>query len=112
MAGYLSVRRRPSTPELFASDAGEGSRGEGPCSLEAALVERLEHAEAARRSEEEGVAVIVPQETVRRLKRIAIDAVLPAEDANWLLEFADSLDGEKLPPTERAPSTYPTEVLT
>lgn len=109
MAGYLSVRRRPTAPELFASSP-DGAR---TSPLEQAAREALdEPCRDERPQAREGVAVIVPHETVRRLKRIAVDAVLPAEDANWLLEFADSLDGEKLPPTERAPQGYPAEVLT
>lgn len=75
--------------------------------------ERLEAqfpAEDASPLEEAVRAVaIVPRDAVRRLKRIALDTrcVLTAEDANWLLEFAESLDGEGLPPTERAPQGYP-----
>lgn len=66
------------------------------------------------RASEGADEVIVSNECVKRLRRIAYDTrcVLTCDDANFLATLADALDGEKLPPTERAPLTYPNEVPT
>lgn len=65
-------------------------------------------------AEESERVVSVSKESIKRLRRIAFDTrcVLTCEDANFLVTLADALDGEKLPPTERAPMTYPNEVPT
>lgn len=74
-----------------------------------------DHPPRDERSAQESERVVsVSKESVTRLRRIAFDTrcVLTCEDANFLVTLADALDGEKLPPTERAPLTYPNEVPT
>lgn len=110
MARYLSVRGRPTAPGFFEPNA----EGPGTSPLEQAAREALvkPRGDDGAEAREEGVHVIVPKESIKRLKRIALDTrcVLTCEDSNWLLELAECLDGEKLPPTERAPQGYPTQV--
>ncbi len=100
--------------ELSESSGEAGPSSDSSSPLAEAVREHVEHAAVAGGSETKGYAVIVSKEAIKRLKRIALDTrcVLTCEDSSWLLELAEALDGEKLPPTERAPSAYPLEVST
>lgn len=82
--------------------------------LEETVLAYVEEPSRDERTAESERVVSVSKESIKRLRRIAFDTrcVLTCEDANFLVTLADALDGEKLPPTERAPLTYPNEVPT
>lgn len=63
--------------------------------------------------DEETRSVEVSKACIKRLRRIAFDTrcVLTEEDANFLANLADILDGESLPDTQPAPHAYPFGVV-
>lgn len=103
-------------PTVGASQSAGQDDIPSSSTLEETILAYVEDREPSRdvRASEGAHEVIVSNECVKRLRRIAYDTrcVLTCDDANFLATLADALDGEKLPPTERAPLTYPKKVPT